>query len=73
MTTSPPSSVIPSPCVSVCRMHAPTGWCEGCMRTIDEIAAWSTMTDMEKRMVWKQLPGRRDQFLALQDPDPTDP
>ncbi|MCM5680550.1 DUF1289 domain-containing protein [Schlegelella sp. S2-27] len=70
---SPAASSIPSPCISICRMHAATGWCEGCMRTIDEIAAWSTMTDIEKRMVWKQLPRRRDQFLALQNPDPATP
>lgn len=65
-----PPSTIPSPCVSVCRMHVGTGWCEGCMRTIDEIAAWSTMSDVEKRIVWKQLPRRREQFLSQQNPDP---
>ena len=54
-----PSSAVPSPCVSVCRMHGLTGWCEGCLRTIDEIAMWSQMSDGEKRDVWKQLPLRR--------------
>lgn len=50
---------VPSPCVDVCRMHAGTGWCEGCARTIDEIAAWSTLDDAAKRAVWAQLEARR--------------
>ena len=53
---------IPSPCISVCRMHERTGWCEGCLRTLDEIAAWSAMDDRTKRLVWKLLPQRREQF-----------
>jgi hypothetical protein len=40
-------------------MHAASGWCEGCARTLDEIARWSTMADTEKRAVWKVLPVRR--------------
>ena len=32
---------VPSPCISVCRMDAASGLCEGCLRTLDEIAAWS--------------------------------
>ena len=49
---------VPSPCISVCRMNAASGWCEGCWRTIDEIAAWSTMADEDKRAVWRALPQR---------------
>ena len=45
-----------SPCINICRMHAGTGWCEGCARTIDEIAAWATLDDRAKRVVWKRLP-----------------
>jgi prolyl-tRNA editing enzyme YbaK/EbsC (Cys-tRNA(Pro) deacylase)/predicted Fe-S protein YdhL (DUF1289 family) len=48
-----------SPCVNVCRMEARTGWCEGCWRTIDEIAAWSRLSDAERESVWVALPGRR--------------
>ena len=50
---------VPSPCVSVCRMNPHTGLCEGCLRTIDEIAAWSTLDDDGKRAVWRQLELRR--------------
>jgi predicted Fe-S protein YdhL (DUF1289 family) len=50
---------IPSPCTSVCTIDAATGWCAGCMRTIDEIAAWGSLDDAAKRAVWKRLPARR--------------
>ena len=66
----PPASTVPSPCVGVCRMHPHSGWCEGCLRTLDEIAAWSTMTDPQKRAVWKQLPVRREQAVVLHGPAP---
>ncbi|WP_280152897.1 DUF1289 domain-containing protein [Piscinibacter sp. XHJ-5] len=58
---SEPAPPVPSPCNSVCRMNARTGWCEGCFRTIDEIASWSRMDDDEKRAVWLQLAQRREQ------------
>jgi len=50
---------IPSPCTSVCKIDAATGWCAGCLRTIDEIAAWGSLDDRAKRAVWKLLPARR--------------
>lgn len=43
---------VPSPCVSVCRMDPASGLCEGCCRTIGEIAAWSGLDDEGKRAVW---------------------
>ncbi|WP_238136925.1 DUF1289 domain-containing protein [Variovorax sp. JS1663] len=46
---------VPSPCISVCRMDAASGFCEGCLRTIDEIAAWRTMDDADKRAVWRAV------------------
>ena len=50
---------VPSPCISVCRMDEATGWCEGCLRTIDEIAAWSTLDEAARRAVWVELAQRR--------------
>ena len=32
---------VPSPCVSVCRMNPVTQQCEGCLRTLDEISAYT--------------------------------
>ncbi len=57
---------VPSPCQSVCIMHPDTGWCEGCLRSIDEIAAWSRMDPAQKRAVWGQLTDRLAQRLALE-------
>ena len=48
----------PSPCINICRMNTRTGLCEGCLRTIEEIAAWSAMTPEEKRAVLEELPRR---------------
>lgn len=67
---TPASPGVPSPCISVCRMDADTGWCEGCLRTLDEIANWSVMADEDKRAVWQRLPARREAFAALKDADP---
>jgi predicted Fe-S protein YdhL (DUF1289 family) len=55
---------VPSPCNSVCRMSAATGLCEGCFRTLDEIATWSRLTDDEKRIVWRLLDERRSQHAG---------
>ena len=49
---------VPSPCVSVCRMDAASGLCEGCFRTLDEIAAWSRMDDEGKRTAWSLITQR---------------
>lgn len=60
-----PAGQVPSPCVSVCRMDDATGWCEGCMRTLDEIAVWSLLGDAEKRAVWAELEPRRVEFARV--------
>ena len=48
-----------SPCIGVCRLDVETGFCEGCYRTIEEIANWSTLSDDGKRAVWLELRLRR--------------
>lgn len=40
-------------------MDPRSGWCEGCARTIGEIAAWSKLSDDAKREIWAQLDARR--------------
>jgi uncharacterized protein len=45
-------AAVPSPCMSVCRMDMDTELCEGCLRTLDEIAAWGRMGEDDKRAVW---------------------
>ncbi len=53
------SASVPSPCISVCRIEPASGWCEGCYRTIDEIARWGLLDDDEKLGVWAELKRRR--------------
>ncbi|MFZ2648578.1 MAG: DUF1289 domain-containing protein [Burkholderiaceae bacterium] len=55
---------VPSPCINVCRMDARTGWCEGCARSIDEIAQWAALDDVAKREVWGRLAQRRELIAA---------
>ena len=55
---------VPSPCISVCRVDASTEWCEGCLRTLDEIAAWSRLHDAAKREVWRAIEQRLQRRLA---------
>ncbi|MEO7129458.1 MAG: DUF1289 domain-containing protein [Rhodoferax sp.] len=33
-------------------MDEASGWCEGCFRTLDEIAQWSRLGDPDRRSVW---------------------
>ena len=51
---------MPSPCLSVCRMDSASALCEGCLRTLDEIARWGGMSDAAKRLVWQEI-GQRVQ------------
>jgi len=57
------SQPVGSPCINICKMDAARGLCIGCMRTIDEIAAWSTMGDGARRAVWQTLPERACAWL----------
>ena len=57
---------VPSPCVSLCKMNRDTGYCEGCLRSIDEIVAWGSADDDYKRAVWAQL-ARREQTIVFDD------
>ena len=50
-----------SPCINVCRMNDRTGLCDGCLRTIDEIACWAGYTREEKLAVLAKLAVRRAQ------------
>jgi len=51
-----------SPCTNVCVIDPATGLCEGCGRTLDEIAAWASLAPVERRRIMDELctrPARR--------------
>ncbi len=48
-----------SPCIQVCTMDPDTGLCSGCARTLDEIAAWSGLSESERAAINARLPGRK--------------
>lgn len=45
--------MVPSPCVSVCRVDERCGLCQGCYRTMGEIIDWSQLDETGKRRVWR--------------------
>jgi uncharacterized protein len=50
---------VASPCISVCVLDpAGSGVCVGCGRSLDEIAAWSELSNAERRAVIARLPQR---------------
>ena len=58
---------VASPCTSVCRMDDASGLCVGCLRTIDEIAAWSVLDDGERRAVLAAIDRRRAAHLVTEE------
>jgi predicted Fe-S protein YdhL (DUF1289 family) len=53
-----------SPCVSVCRMDEKVDACLGCLRTRDELTAWSTMDEDAKFAVWNAIDKRLQARMA---------
>ncbi len=48
-----------SPCINLCRMDRLHGHCEGCYRTLDEIARWAGADDDERRHILHRVARRR--------------
>jgi predicted Fe-S protein YdhL (DUF1289 family) len=49
---------IESPCIKICVIHPAERLCTGCLRSIDEITAWSRMSAEARRAVMEDLPSR---------------
>lgn len=47
-----------TPCISVCVIDQTTGLCEGCGRSLTEIAAWHSMTGAQRLRIMSELPAR---------------
>ena len=53
-----------SPCIGICRIDPARALCEGCWRTLDEIAVWSRLDEAGRRAVWALLPERQARHTA---------
>uniref|UniRef100_UPI0040486DA2 DUF1289 domain-containing protein n=1 Tax=Yoonia sp. TaxID=2212373 RepID=UPI0040486DA2 len=53
---------VESPCIKICVIHAESRLCTGCLRSIDEIAAWSRMSPEARSAVMAELPDRAGQI-----------
>jgi predicted Fe-S protein YdhL (DUF1289 family) len=51
-------------------MDPGSGWCLGCARSLDEIAAWGGLADDGKRGVLAQLPARQLLLQRMTGPGP---
>ena len=54
-----PGAEVPSPCISVCVMDPDSGFCSGCLRSLDEIAAWVSLDRDARLAVWDAIAERR--------------
>ncbi len=52
---------VKSPCTGVCRMDAARQYCEGCGRTLEEIAGWSQMDEGQRLAVLALIARRREE------------
>ena len=50
--------MIQSPCINICTIDARSQLCIGCGRTIDEVAAWSTLSAERRAQVMAELAAR---------------
>lgn len=48
---------VASPCIGVCVVNL-NRICQGCFRTLDEIAGWSTASDVEKQRILNEVSKR---------------
>lgn len=48
-----------SPCIKICVIDPGSGLCTGCLRSLEEIAAWSRLPDEARRRIMAELPARK--------------
>jgi predicted Fe-S protein YdhL (DUF1289 family) len=52
-----------SPCIGICKLNSATNLCEGCFRTIDEIASWGQYSSREKQQVLHHIESRCERLI----------
>ena len=60
MNSSPKESdTVASPCINVCVIDECTGFCAGCLRTLDEIATWGSSSNTTRQEILHKVDVRR--------------
>ena len=59
---------VESPCINVCVIDEQTGLCEGCLRTLSEIAVWGSSSPDRRREILAAVDRRRDGVDAAARP-----
>ncbi|MCF2904194.1 DUF1289 domain-containing protein [Octadecabacter sp. CECT 8868] len=49
---------IESPCIKICVVEPTSRLCTGCLRSIEEIGAWSSLSGDARKAVMDDLPNR---------------
>jgi predicted Fe-S protein YdhL (DUF1289 family) len=52
-------ATISSPCTKVCTIDPRSGLCIGCGRSLQEIGAWSRLSETDRLRIMAELPQRR--------------
>ncbi|TXI49752.1 MAG: DUF1289 domain-containing protein [Lysobacter sp.] len=62
---TPPASVraVLTPCIGVCTLD-PAGYCDGCLRTTDEICDWLDMNEQQRLHIMNVVLPEREARLA---------
>lgn len=55
---SHPRPSLATPCIGVCVIDSESDVCQGCRRTLEEIARWGGMSEAERLAVMARLPER---------------
>lgn len=61
-------TTIETPCRKICKINKKTELCEGCFRTIEEIARWATFTSVQRKQIMLQLPSRESVIYKTLQP-----
>jgi predicted Fe-S protein YdhL (DUF1289 family) len=63
-------SAVSTPCIKICVIDPASQLCEGCGRTLVEIAQWSQLTEAERHAIMAALPERLRKASDGYAPDP---
>ncbi len=64
MSKSNAAPRISTPCVKVCKIEPVSGVCIGCRRTLEEIGAWSRLSEPQRLEIMRSLRFRPPPVLA---------